>query len=84
MENPPTIPSSNRLLERMDDFTRQDPPKAMVAAFGLRFLLHLLPLGAIASMLFSLLFALARPIFLLLGVLKIFDFVRACRHVKRL
>lgn len=79
MENSPTPTSPNRLLERMDDFARQDPPKAMVTAFGLGFLLHVLPLGAIVSMLISLLFALARPVLPLLGVLKIFDLVRSRR-----
>lgn len=71
-----TSNSSTRLLDHADDFARREPAKAVATGFGLGFLLYVLPLGAIASMLVSLLFALARPALLLLGVLKAFDFAR--------
>jgi hypothetical protein len=77
MAQSPTSTSPNHLLERVDDFARQDPTKAVATAFGFGFLFHLLPLGGIVSLLISLLFALARPALLLLGVLKAVDLVRA-------
>lgn len=73
----PTVVPPNRLLEHVDDFARHDPAKAVATAFGFGFLLHVLPLGAIVSMLVSVLFTVARPVLLLLGVLKAFDLARA-------
>lgn len=77
MTESPTSLSSDRLLKRADDFARREPTKAVAAGFGLGFLLHLLPLGALVSIVISLLFALARPVLLLLGLLKAVDLARA-------
>ena len=58
------------LLERMDDYVRREPTKALVTTFGFGFLLNILPLGAIASALVSIALMLARPVLLFLGLVK--------------
>ena len=58
-----------------EKFTTEQPTKAVAAALGVGFLLNLLPIGKIVGMLAEAVFALARPILLCLGVLKIYDFV---------
>lgn len=64
-------------MKRADDLARQDPAKAVSAAFGVGLFIHVLPVSAIASLLVSLLFALARPILLSLGVMKAVELARA-------
>lgn len=66
-----------QLLDHADEFARRDPTKAVVTALGLGFLIHLLPLGAIVTMLFSIVLALARPALLFLGVMKTVDLLRS-------
>ncbi len=60
-------------LNEPDAFARREPTKAVVSAFGLGVLLNLLPIGAILGMVVDAAFALARPILLILGLLKIWD-----------
>ena len=69
-------PHAASWLDKADDFTRRQPTKAVASAAGLGFLLHLLPIGAIASGLISLGFALLRPALLFLGLLRAFEFLR--------
>ncbi len=69
--------SPDDLLHRSDDFIRHDPTKAVATAFGVGFLLQLLPLRALASTLVFLGLLLLRPVLFFLGVLKAFDLARA-------
>jgi hypothetical protein len=67
----PTSPApTEALLQRADEFARRDPTKAVVSVFGAGLLLHLLPIGAIVGGFAALALTLARPILLLLGVMK--------------
>lgn len=68
----PTI-AVDDLLHRADDFVRQEPTRAVASAFGIGFLLNLLPLATIVGALVSLAFTLARPVLLCLGLLKAFE-----------
>ena len=64
-------------LMNADDYARQEPTKAIVAAAGAGFLINLLPIGAIVGALAAVAFALARPVLLFLGLLKAYEFLRA-------
>ncbi len=70
----PTSESTSPLLQRADDFARREPTKAVVSAFGVGFLLNLLPLGAIAGALVAIAFTLVRPALLFLGLVKACEF----------
>lgn len=63
-------------LRKSDDFARREPTKAAVSAFGAGFLLNLLPIGAIVGALVAVVFAMARPVLLFLGVMKACDLFR--------
>ena len=64
-------------LKKADDYARQEPTKAVVAAAGAGFLINLLPIGAIIGALASVTFAMARPVLLFLGLLKACELLRA-------
>jgi hypothetical protein len=68
--------SLDEILEKADDYARQEPMKAVVAAFGAGFLLNLLPVGAIVGALTAIAFSVARPVLLFLGLLKLCDLYR--------
>lgn len=74
--NRPAPPNLDRLLQRADDFARREPARATVSAFGAGVLLNLLPLGAIASALVGIAFALVRPALLFLGLCKACELCR--------
>ena len=80
MEKPAKIrPASdpfNEWLRKSDEFARREPTKAAVSAFGLGFILNLLPIGAIVGALASVFFVMARPVLLFLGVMKACDLCR--------
>jgi len=63
-----------QLLAHSDEFARQEPTKAVVSAFSIGLLLNFLPIGIIVGAVASLVFALARPILLFLGLLRVCDF----------
>lgn len=63
-------------LRKSDEFARREPTKAAVSAFGAGFILNLLPIGAIVGALASVLFVMARPVLLFLGVMKACDLCR--------
>jgi hypothetical protein len=73
----PTPPKLDDLLSRADDFARREPATAVASAFGAGFLVNLLPLGAIAAALAGIAFTLAKPLLLLLGLVKVCEFYRA-------
>jgi len=58
-------------LDEAEAFARRDPAKAVASAVGAGFLLHLLPVRAILGALAAVAFALARPVLLFLGLLKL-------------
>ena len=64
-------------LLNADDYARQEPTKAIVAAAGAGCLINLLPIGAIVGALAAVAFALARPVLLFLGLLKACELLRA-------
>ena len=59
------------LLNEAEAFARREPAKAVASAFGIGFLLHLLPIRAILAALAAVAFALVRPALLFLGLLKL-------------
>ena len=59
------------LLNEAEAYARREPAKAVASAFGIGFLLHLLPIRAILAALAAVAFALVRPALLFLGLLKL-------------
>ena len=70
------VPASD-WLRKSDDFARREPTKAALSAFGAGFILNLLPVGAIVGALAAVLFAMARPVLLFLGLMKACDLWRS-------
>lgn len=66
----------DRLLERADEFARNDPTRATLAAFGAGVALNLLPLGAIAAKTVDVAFSLMRPALLSLGLFRALELLR--------
>lgn len=58
---------------RAEAFARDEPAKAVASAFGAGLLLTLLPVGAIVRLFAAILFALARPVLLGLGLRKTWE-----------
>ena len=71
----PTPPPHPRdvFVNRVETYTREEPTKALSAAFGVGILLTLLPVGAFVSGIIRLLFLVARPVLLVLGLIKVAD-----------
>lgn len=82
--NAPAAPAINKdkvskpkaWAEQADEYARQEPTKAVIAAFGAGFLINLLPLGAITGAATSTAFSLVRPALLFLGLIKAADLIR--------
>ena len=73
-EKPNTSPATPcNWLNQAGDFARREPTKAVVSAFGAGFLINLLPIGAILGALAAVAFALARPVLIVFGLLKLWD-----------
>lgn len=70
---PPQPPSREVLVNRVETYTREEPVKALSAAFGVGILLTLLPIGSVVAGVTRLLFLVARPILLILGLVKLND-----------
>lgn len=71
---PQTTPSSRDVLvTRVESYTREEPIRAVSAAFGVGILLTLLPIGGIISMVARIIFLLARPLLMILGLVKLAD-----------
>jgi len=78
MDTPsPSSTTRVALFENADAFARAEPTKAVVSAFGVGLIMHLLPIGAIVGGLAAVAFTLARPFLLFLGVVKACEL---CRH----
>jgi hypothetical protein len=71
----PTPPPHPRdvFVNRVETYTRDEPAKALSAAFGIGILLTLLPVGTFVSGIIRLLFLVARPVLLVLGLIKVAD-----------
>ncbi len=67
------------LVNRVETYTREEPVKSISAAFGVGILLTLLPLGGVIAGLSRIVFVIARPILMLLGLLKVADELNARR-----
>lgn len=76
LPQPKSSTSKPSWLQSADEYARHEPIKAVVSAAGAGFLVNLLPMGAIVGALASLAFALARPVLLFLGLMKIYELVR--------
>jgi hypothetical protein len=76
VKNPKAFDPVSEWLRKSDEFARREPTKAAVSAFGAGFILNLLPIGAIVGALVSVLFVMARPVLLFLGVMKACDLCR--------
>ena len=74
-------PQTNRdiLLDRVEAYTRSEPAKAISASFGLGILLTLFPFGSLVTGISRLLFLVARPLLMILGVVKIAQELEARR-----
>ncbi|NBV85642.1 MAG: hypothetical protein EBS01_05145 [Verrucomicrobia bacterium] len=74
-------PQINRevLLDRIEGYTRSEPAKALSASFGIGILLTLFPFGGLVTGISRLLFLLARPLLMILGVVKIAQELEARR-----
>ena len=70
---PPQPPSREVLVNRVETYTREEPVKALSAAFGVGILLTLLPIGPLVAGITRLLFLVARPLLLILGLVKLND-----------
>jgi len=84
MNTPDTTPSQGKhlrdqIVQRVETYTKEEPVKAASAAFGLGILLALLPIGGIVAGVGRLLFLLARPLLMILGVVKVFEHWDASR-----
>jgi hypothetical protein len=66
-------PSVDRLVVATENFARQEPLRAVGAAFGSGLLLTLLPIGSIVSGILRLALALVRPFLIILGVVKLYE-----------
>lgn len=70
------VSTTDRWLRQADDYARDEPIKAVATAFGAGFLINLLPIGAIIGGLVAIVFSMARPVLLFLGLLKACDLLR--------
>ncbi len=66
-------PSIDRLVVATENFAREEPLRAVGAAFGSGLLLTLLPIGSIVSGILRLALALVRPFLIILGVVKLYE-----------
>jgi hypothetical protein len=63
----------DQFVQRVTAYTKEEPVKAASAAFGIGILLAMLPIGGIVAGVCRLLFLLARPLLMILGVVKVFE-----------
>jgi hypothetical protein len=66
-------PSLERIVAATEKYAREEPGRAVSAAFGTGLILTLLPVGAIVSGVLRLALALVRPFLIILGVVKLYE-----------
>jgi hypothetical protein len=71
--NTPQPHPGDVFVNRVETYTREEPVKALSAAFGVGILITLLPIGALVSAIGRLVLLLARPLLIILGLVKIAD-----------
>ncbi len=71
---------ANALLERADEYARNEPTTAVAGAFGAGLLLTLLPLGAMTGSLVRISLSFTRPVLLGLGLMKALELIRSRSH----
>ena len=64
-------PRKDAFLIQVESYAREEPEKAVSAAFGVGILLTLLPLGGLISGFGRLIFLIARPLLMILGLVKV-------------
>ena len=72
-ESPSTAPALERIMVATEKYAREEPVRAVGAAFGSGLILTLLPVGAIVSGILRLALSLVRPILIILGVVKLYE-----------
>ena len=63
----------SKWVQQAEAFARRGPVKAVASAVGAGFLMNLLPIRAILGALIAIVFVLARPLLLFLGLLKAWE-----------
>jgi hypothetical protein len=66
-------PDMDTFVHRAEDYTREEPLKAVGIAFAAGLLMTLLPIGPIVGGLVRLALALIRPALLVLGAIKVYE-----------
>ena len=66
-------PDVDTLVHRTEEYTREEPLKAVGVAFVAGLFMTLLPVGSIISGLLRLVLALVRPALLILGAIKLYE-----------
>jgi hypothetical protein len=69
---------SGTWISGVEAYTREQPTRAVSAAFGAGLILALVPIGGIVRLLFSAL----RPVLVILGIVKIWEEVEARQNAK--
>jgi hypothetical protein len=72
-ESPSPAPALERIVVATEKYAREEPVRAVGAAFGSGLILTLLPVGAIVSGILRLALSLVRPILIILGVVKLYE-----------
>ena len=72
-ESPSPAPSLERILASTEKYAREEPVRAVSAAFGSGLILTLLPIGSIVTGVLRLALALVRPFLIILGVVKLYE-----------
>lgn len=67
------VPSLDRIVAATEKYAREEPVRAVSAAFGSGLILTLLPVGSIVSGILRLALALVRPFLIILGVVKLYE-----------
>lgn len=68
-----SAPDVDALVHRTEEYTREEPLKAVGIAFVAGLFMTLLPVGAIIGGLLRLVLALIRPALLILGAIKLYE-----------
>lgn len=71
--SPQHAPQPQPLLEQVESYAREEPLKAVSGAVGAGILMALLPVGGMLSLVGRVFFLLARPILMILGVVKLVE-----------
>ncbi len=66
-------PDVDNLVHRTEEYTREEPMKAVGIAFVAGLFITLLPIGSIIAGLLRLVLALVRPALLILGAVKLYE-----------